>query len=77
MRFFHVFVPNFAISLNISLLVLIYLDMRNPMMGFLTGTPFVVLAALCCICSILSAALLYADHRKRQQKPVFQEKNSE
>ena len=52
MRFFRSFLPNLTISLNLVLMIVIYLDMRNPMMGFLIGTPFVVLVASCCICSI-------------------------
>lgn len=77
MKLFHVLIPNLAISLNISLMVLIYLDMRNPMMGFLSGTPFLVLAIACCACSILSGAVLYGTYRKQRSKPVSNEKNLE
>lgn len=77
MRLFHVLIPNFSISLNISLLILIYLDRRNPMMGFLSGTPFLILAAACCVCSILSGAALYASYRKQDKNPVLDEKISE
>jgi len=56
--------PNITIVLNICLLVVIYLDMRNPMMGFLIGTPFLVLSGSCCISSIATAVILYADKRK-------------
>ena len=48
MKLFHVLIPNLAISLNISLMILIYLDMRNPMMGFLVGAPFLVLIISSC-----------------------------
>lgn len=64
MRFLRGFLPNLTIALNISLLVIIYLDLRNPMMGFLAGTPFLVLAALCVLCSIASAVQLYGDWRR-------------
>lgn len=77
MKLFHVLIPNLAISLNISLMILIYLDMRNPMMGFLTGTPFLVLAIACCVCSILSGAVLYGTYRKRRESTTSGEKNSE
>ena len=55
--------PNITIVLNICLLVVIYLDMRNPMMGFLIDTPFLVLSCSCCISSIATAVILYADKR--------------
>lgn len=77
MKLFHVLIPNFAISLNISLMILIYLDMRNPMMGFLSGTPFLILAGACCVCSILSGAVLYGSYRKQRKNPVSDEKISE
>lgn len=56
--------PNVTIVLNICLLVIIYLDMRNPMMGFLMDTPFQVLAISCCVSSIATAVILYADKRR-------------
>lgn len=75
MKLFHVLIPNLAISLNIALMIVIYLDMRNPMMGFLMGAPFVVLAASACVASIASAVTLYASYRKRQNRAVSAEKN--
>ena len=65
MRFFRSFLPNLTISLNLVLMIVIYLDMRNPMMGFLIGTPFVVLAVSCCVCSIATAVVLYAGYRRK------------
>ena len=77
MRFLKRTLPHIAISLNLALMIVIYLDMRNPMMGFLMGAPFVVLAACCCISSIVSAITLYATYRKSisQKQPVSQQKN--
>lgn len=63
MRFFCAVVPNLAICLNLALMFVVYLDMRNPMMGFLVGAPFLVLAASACICSIISAVVLYVSYR--------------
>ena len=60
--------PNLTISLNIALMVVIYLDMRNPMMGFLIGAPFITLAASTCICSIATAIVLYSSWRKMKRK---------
>ena len=68
MRFLRAFLPNLTISLNIALMIVIYLDRRNPMMGFLVGAPFVVLAASACICAIATAIVLYASWRKQFRK---------
>lgn len=68
MKFWKSFLPNLTIALNIALMIVIYLDMRNPKMGFLVGGPFVTLVALCCVCSIAVSAVLYASWRKRKPK---------
>ncbi len=67
MRFFKAALPNLTVSLNLALMIVIYLDMRNPMMGFLIGTPFIVLAASCCICSIATAIVLYGSWRRMKR----------
>lgn len=68
MKFLRAVLPNLTISLNLALMIVIYLDMRNPMMGFLIGTPFVVLAASCCICSIATAVVLYSTYRIKSRR---------
>lgn len=68
MKFLRTILPNLSIALNIALMIVIYLDMRNPMMGFLIGAPFIVLTASCCICSIATAVVLYTAHRKSLRK---------
>lgn len=68
MKFLKAALPNLAISLNLALLIVIYLDMRNPMMGFLIGTPFVALAGSCCVCSIAAAVVLYAAYRAEKRR---------
>ena len=73
MKLLHAVIPNLTFSMNIVLLIVIYLDMRNPKMGFLVGAPFVTLAAICCVCSIACAGVLYASWRKR--KPRKSEKS--
>ena len=59
MKFFKLLIPNIAIVLNFALLIVVYLDMRNPMMGFLSGTPFLTLVASCIVFSITAAVMLY------------------
>ena len=68
MRFLLRTAPNLAISFNIALLIVIYLDMRNPMMGFLVGAPFLTLIACCFATSVASAATLYWVYRKNMRK---------
>ena len=71
MKFLRGFLPNLTIALNVALLIVIYLDLRNPMMGFLVGTPFLVMAGASCVCSVATAVLLYGDWRKKGgRKPV-------
>lgn len=76
MKFLKAALPNLAISLNLALMIVIYLDMRNPMMGFLIGPPFVALAASCCVCSIAAAVVLYGTYRaeKRRNKDKLEGK---
>ena len=73
MKFFRAAVPNLSMALNAALLVVIYLDRRNPMMGFLVGAPFLTLAVSACVCSFLTALILYADWRKMGAKRGNQE----
>ena len=78
MKLFYAVIPNLAISLNIAMMIVIYLDMRNPMMGFLVGKPFLVLAVSACAASISTAVTLYGSYRRARkgiQQPVEQ-KNS-
>lgn len=63
MKFLNALLPNLTISLNLVLLIVLYLNSRNPMMGFLTGAPFLVLAILTCVCSLATAIVLYAKWR--------------
>lgn len=68
MKFWKALLPNLTIALNIALMIVIYLDRRNPMMGFLVGAPFMVLVAVCCICSIATAVVLYGWWRKPKKR---------
>ena len=63
MKFLNAVLPNLTISLNLVLLIVMYLNSRNPMMGFLVGAPFLVLAILTCVCSLATAIILYAKWR--------------
>lgn len=76
MKFLKIALPNISISLAISLLVVLILDNYNPMMGFLMGTPFQILALLTCVSAIATGIVLYASQFKKKKKVgSFKEKS--
>lgn len=68
MKWLRGFLPNLTIALNIVLLVVVYLDLRNPAMGFLVGAPFLVLVITSAFCSLVMAGVVYGDWRRRGRK---------
>ena len=64
MRFLRAVVPNLSISMTLALIVLVVLDVFNPVMGFLKGWPFLVLFLLDAAASLTTAVLLYRDWRR-------------
>lgn len=68
MRFLKGVLPNISIALTIALLVVVYLDRRNPMMGFLIGAPFFTLVVVTGAASIATAIVLYSEWRKRKKR---------
>lgn len=79
MIFMRTVLPNLTIASNIALLVVIYLDKRNPMMGFLVGWPFLSLVILSVLSSIATAVVLYKDWRcgRYDRKPIQDGEESE
>lgn len=73
MRFLRGVLPNISLCLSICLVVVVYLDRRNPMMGFLIGAPFFTLVVCCAAASIATAIVLYS----RWRKPKKRKKNAE
>ena len=73
MRFLKGTLPNISLALSVVMLVVVYLDRRNPMMGFLTGPPFLILALLTGIASIATSIVQY----KAWRKPKKRKKNAE
>ena len=74
MRFLRGILPNISIALSICLVVVVYLDRRNPMMGFLMGTPFFVLVCAVAAASIATAVTAYAQWRKPKKRKHKTEK---
>lgn len=68
MKLFKSLVSHIAIVLNVCLLIVVYLDLRNPMMGFLMGAPFLILVASCALFSVTAGILLYAENRKHREE---------
>ena len=79
MIFLRTVLPNLTIALNFALTVVIYLDKRNPMMGFLVGWPFLMLVLLSVVCSISTAVVLYKDWRcgRYDRKHISDEEESQ
>lgn len=74
MRFLKGMLPNISLALNICLLVVVYLDRRNPMMGFLMGAPFLALVISCAVASAATAIVLYSQWRKPKKRKQKQQK---
>ena len=62
MKFLKAVLPNISIALSLSLLVLVIVDNRNPMMGFLRSVQAQILIAA--VIAIATAAVLYAEWRR-------------
>lgn len=73
MKFLKSFLPNLTIALSVALVVLIYLDNRNPMMGFLYGKPFAIFSILLAACSIAVSIMSYISWYKEKNS---QKRNS-
>ena len=75
MKFLRTVLPNVTIALNIAMMVVIYLDRRNPMMGFLEDTPVHVLVITTAVVSLISAVTLFASYRKNKKEQNIPENN--
>ena len=67
MKFFKRILPNLSIALSLALLVLVIVDIRNPMMGFLSSLQAQVLISVAAIIAITTAIVLYADERRKNK----------
>ena len=74
MRFFRGILPHISLALSLCLVVVVYLDRRNPMMGFLMGAPFLVLVIAAAAASVVTAITLYAQWRKPKKRKQKAEK---
>ena len=69
MKFAKAVLPNVTIALNLAMAVVVYLDMRNPMMGFMSGPAFWGLFILTFAASVATAVVLYKWWRTPKKRP--------
>ena len=69
MKFAKAILPNVTIALNIAMAVVVYLNMRNPMMGFMSGPAFLGLYILTFAASVATAVVLYKWWRTPKKQP--------
>lgn len=69
MKFAKAVLPNVTIALNLAMAVVVYLDMRNPMMGFMSGPAFLGLYILTFAASVATAVVLYKWWRTPKKRP--------
>lgn len=69
MKFAKAVLPNITIALNLAMAVVVYLDMRNPMMGFMSGPAFWGLYILTFAASVATAVVLYKWWRTPKKQP--------
>ena len=62
------FLPHLNIALSLSLIVVTILNIYNPMMGFLQGTPAVILIGAECVVSIFNAVSVYILWKREKKK---------
>ena len=67
MKLFKRILPNLSIALSLALLVLVIVDIRNPMMGFLSSLQAQVLISVSAIIAITTAIVLHADERRKNK----------
>ena len=56
--------PHLSFALNLALLVLVILDVFNPLLGLLKGPVFLVFLAADVLCSLVTALRLMLRQRK-------------
>ena len=62
------FLPHLSVALNAALLVVVILNIYNPLLGLLRGAAFLTLLGACLAASIATAVTLIVRQR-REAKP--------
>ncbi len=56
--------PHLSLALNLTLLVIVILDVFNPLLGLLKGTLFLIFLTADVLCSVVAALLLILRQRR-------------
>ncbi len=68
MRILKVLLPHVTIALAMCLVVVLILDIYNPMMGFLVGGPFQVLVISEAVCTLATSVLFICRPYKKRRR---------
>ena len=60
------FLPHLSVALNAALLVVVILNIYNPLLGLLRGAAFLVLLG-CCLASSLATAITLIARQRREE----------
>lgn len=60
------FLPHLSMALNAALLVVVILNIYNPLLGLLRGAAFLVLLG-CCLASSLATAITLIARQRREE----------
>ena len=67
MRHLKAFVPHLSLALQLSLLVVVILDVFNPMLGLLRGLPFLILIGACILFAVWTSILRIRSQRRKKR----------
>ena len=67
-RFLEKLLPHLSVALSITIVFVVYLDSRNPMMEFLVGTPFYLLCIANLAVSIVIALQRYLTRAREKEE---------
>ena len=65
------FLPHLCIALNLTLVLVVILDLYNPLLGMFKGIVFLILIGCCILSSVATAILLIRGQRRaaRRRRP--------
>lgn len=67
MRILKMILSHFTIALAVALVVVVIVDVYNPMMGFLMGKPFQILAISEALCALSTSLFLIFSPKVKPQ----------
>lgn len=67
MKFLKSILPNLSIAMSLALIVLVYVDNRNPLMGFLRSTQAQIFIVIAAVLALATGIVLYASWRSENR----------